>query len=62
MNIIQIALLIGLVLIAIDRGYAYFSLRGKAENERDENEFKKAKRAFIWSTVAAIIYACIKLA
>ncbi len=48
MNIMQIALLIGLVLIAIDRGYAYFSLRSKPESGRNENELKKTKQAFIW--------------
>lgn len=61
MNIIHIALLIGLVLIAVNKGNTYFTLRNKPAEERNAEEYKKAKRAFLWSTAVAIVYACIKL-
>lgn len=61
MNIIHIALLIGLVLIAVNKGNTYFTLRNKPAEERNAEEYKKAKRAFLWSTAVAVVYACIKL-
>lgn len=61
MNIIHIALLIGLILVAVNKGNTYFTLRNKPAEERDKGEYNKAKRAFLWSTAAAIVYACIKL-
>lgn len=61
MNIIHIALLIGLVLVAVNKGNTYFTLRNKPAEERNAEEYKKAKRAFLWSTAVAIVYACIKL-
>lgn len=61
MNIIHIALLIGIVLVAVNKGNTYFTLRNKPVKERDEREYNKAKRAFVWSTSVAIVYACIKL-
>ena len=61
MNIIHIALLIGLVLVAVNKGNTYFTLRNKPEEERDKGEYNKAKRAFLWSTAVAVVYACIKL-
>lgn len=61
MNIIHIALLIGLVLVAVNKGNIYFTLRNKPAEERNAEEYKKAKRAFLWSTAVAVVYACIKL-
>ncbi len=61
MNIIHIALLIGLVLVAVNKGNTYFTLRNKPAEERNAEEYKKAKRAFLWSTAVAVVYACIKL-
>lgn len=61
MNIIHIALLVGLVLVAVNKGNTYFTLRNKPAEERNVEEYKKAKRAFLWSTAVAVVYACIKL-
>ena len=61
MNIIHIALLVGLVLVAVNNGNTYFTLRNKPADERDKREYNKAKRAFLWSTAFAVVYACIKL-
>lgn len=61
MNIIHIALLVGLVLVAVNKGNTYFTLRNKPAEERNAEEYKKAKRAFLWSTAVAVVYACIKL-
>ena len=62
MNIIHIVLLIGLVLVAINKANVYFTLKNTAEEERNHTDFRKARREFIWYTAVAVVYLCIKLA
>lgn len=62
MNIIHIVLLVGLVLVAIGKANAYFTLKNTPEEERNQTEFRKARRDFIWYTAVAVVYLCIKLA
>lgn len=62
MNIIHIVLLIGLVFVAISKANAYFTLKNMPEDERNQTDFRKARRKFIWYTALAVIYLCIKLA
>lgn len=62
MNIIHIVLLIGLVLVAINKANTYFTLKNTPKEERNRTDFRKARREFIWYTAVAVIYLCIKLA
>lgn len=62
MNIIHIVLLIGLVLVAINKANVYFTLKNTPEEERNHIDFRKARREFIWYTAVAVVYLCIKLA
>lgn len=62
MNIIQIALLIGLIIGVVDKAYVYFSARNKQADEQDEKKVRKARNAFIWSLAVTVIYVCIKFA
>lgn len=62
MNIIQIILLIGLVIIAVEKGYTYFKIKSAEEGHTTSPEHKKARNAFFWSLAVAIVYAYIKLA
>lgn len=64
MNIIHIALMVGLWLVTIAKGKQYFQLRdafirsGESEMPTD---CKNSKKVFISGLVTAIIYTLIKL-
>ncbi len=61
MNFMQILLLVGLVIIAVEKGYTYFKIRNAEDGQETSPQHKKARNAFWWSLAVAIIYACIKL-
>ena len=64
MNIIHIALMVGLWLIAIVKGKQYFQLRDEFIRSGEPEipvERKNAKKVFISGLIAAIIYTLIKL-
>lgn len=62
MNIIHIVLLVGLILVAVNKANAYFTLKNTPEDERNQTDFRKVRREFIWYTAVAVVYLCIKLA
>ena len=61
MNIIHILLLVGLTIMAVEKGYTYFKIKSAEEGKEPSAEHKKARNAFFWSLTVAIVYACIKL-
>lgn len=64
MNIIHIALMIGLWFIAIMKGKQYFQLRDAFIRSGESEmpiECKSVKKVFISSLITAIIYTLIKL-
>lgn len=64
MNIIHIALMVGLWLITIVKGKQYFQLRDAFIRSGEQEmpiECKNAKKVFISGLIAAIIYTLIKL-
>ena len=64
MNIIHIALMVGLWLIAITKGKQYFQLRDafiRSGKQEMPIECRNAKKVFISGLIAAIIYTLIKL-
>lgn len=64
MNIIHIALMVGLWLIAIMKGKQYFHLRDAFIRSGDQEmpiECRNAKKVFISGLIAAIIYTLIKI-
>lgn len=61
MNFIQILLLVGLVIIAVEKGYTYFKIRNAEDGKEISLQQKKARNSFWWSLAVAIIYVCIKL-
>lgn len=61
MNFIQIILLVGLIILAVEKGYTYFKIKSAEEGKETSVEHRKARNAFFWSLAVAVIYACIKL-
>lgn len=64
MNIIHIALMVGLWLIAIVKGKQYFQLRDEFIRSGEQEvpiECKNAKKVFISGLVGAIVYTLIKI-
>lgn len=62
MNIIHIVLLVGLILVAVNKANTYFTLKNMPEDKRNQADFRKARREFLWYTAVAVVYLCIKLA
>ena len=64
MNIIHIALMVGLWLIAIMKGKQYFQLRDAFIRSGDREmpiECRNAKKVFISGLIAAVIYTLTKI-
>lgn len=61
MNFIQILLLVGLVILAVEKGYTFFKIKRNEDGQEPSSEHRKARNAFFWSLAVAVIYACIKL-
>lgn len=64
MNIIHIALMVGLWLVTIAKGKQYFQLRDayiRSGESKMPTDCKNSKKVFISGLVTAIIYTLIKL-
>lgn len=61
MNFIHTILLIGLIILTVERGYIYFKIKSAEEGQKPSSEYKKARNEFLWSIVLFVVYAYVKL-